>query len=198
MVPGRVSCSCWKDCAGCASSAPAGPLTPKPEVRDNHDGTYDVKYVAPAEGATVLGSITWDGKEIAGSPFQLPVRPRVEPERVRVDGPGVSAKGVPASMPVDFVIDARQAGAGDLHVQILGPDGYPRKVKVADNGDGTFTASYVPDDCGRYKINIKYGGKEVPNCPIHVQAYATGNVSSRRRAGGGAGPEYEGRTGTRH
>ena len=58
-----------------------------------------------------------------------------------------------------------------------GPDGYPRKVKVVDNGDGTFKASYTPDDCGRYKINIKYGGKEVPNCPISVQAYATGNVS---------------------
>lgn len=153
-----------------------GPLAQKPEVRDNRDGTYDVKYVAPPEGSSVLGSITWDGRDIGGSPFQMKVRPRVEPERVRVDGPGVSAKGVPASIPVDFVIDSRQAGVGDLQVQILGPDGYPRKVKVVDNGDGTYKASYTPDDCGRYKINIKYGGRDVPNCPINVQAFATGNA----------------------
>ncbi|XP_034239661.1 filamin-A isoform X3 [Thrips palmi] len=153
-----------------------GPLPQKTEVRDNHDGTYDVKYVAPPEGSTVLGSITWDGKEIGGSPFQMKVRPRVEPDRVRVDGPGVSSKGVPASIPVDFVIDARQAGAGDLQVQVLGPDGYPRKVKVVDNGDGTYKVTYTPDDCGRYKINIKYAGKDVPNCPISVQAFATGNA----------------------
>lgn len=60
---------------------------------------------------------------------------------------------------------------------IQGPDGYPRKVKVADNGDGTFKATYIPDDCGRYKVSVKYGGKEVPHSPFQVQAFATGSVS---------------------
>lgn len=58
-----------------------------------------------------------------------------------------------------------------------GPDGYPRKVKVADNGDGIFKATYIPDDCGRYKVSVKYGGKEVPHSPFQVQAFATGSVS---------------------
>jgi hypothetical protein len=60
---------------------------------------------------------------------------------------------------------------------LQGPDGYPRKVKVADNGDGTFKATYIPDDCGRYKVSVKYGGKEVPHSPFQVQAFATGSVS---------------------
>jgi len=60
---------------------------------------------------------------------------------------------------------------------IQGPDGYPRKVKLADNGDGTFKATYIPDDCGRYKVSVKYGGKEVPHSPFQVQAFATGSVS---------------------
>ena len=63
------------------------------------------------------------------------------------------------------------------YISLQGPDNYPRKLKVTDNGDKTFKASYVPDDCGRYKVNVKYGGKEVPNSPFHVQSYATGNVS---------------------
>ena len=62
-----------------------------------------------------------------------------------------------------------------------GPDGTPRKVKVADNGDGTFKASYVPDDCGQYKVNVKYGGKEVPHAPFSVTAQPTGKVASINR-----------------
>jgi filamin len=50
-------------------------------------------------------------------------------------------------------------------------------VKVADNGDGIFKATYIPDDCGRYKVSVKYGGKEVPHSPFQVQAFATGSVS---------------------
>lgn len=35
----------------------------------------------------------------------------------------------------------------------------------------------MPDDCGRYKVAVKYGGKEVPQSPVSIQAYATGSVS---------------------
>ena len=59
-----------------------------------------------------------------------------------------------------------------------GPDGYPRKVKVVDNGDGTFKATYTPDDLGQYKVNVKYGGKEVPHAPFTVQAQPTGRADS--------------------
>lgn len=45
-----------------------------------------------------------------------------------------------------------------------------------DNGDGTFSASYVPDDCGKYKVAVKYGDQEVAHSPFPVQAYATGKV----------------------
>ena len=49
----------------------------------------------------------------------MKVRPTVEPKNVKVTGPGVSSKGIPASMPVDFVIDTTEAGYDDLQVQVL-------------------------------------------------------------------------------
>lgn len=49
---------------------------------------------------------------------------------------------------------------------------------MADNGDGTFKATYTPDDLGQYKVNVKYGGKEVPHAPFTVQAQPTGRADS--------------------
>ncbi|XP_035708450.1 filamin-A isoform X3 [Folsomia candida] len=149
----------------------------KPEIRDNGDGTYDVTYKPPKEGTPIVATVKWNGKDIPNTPVHMNVRPKVEPGKVKVFGKGVSSTGIPASIPVDFTVDTTEAGFGDLEVQVLGPDNYPRKVKITDNnGDGTFKASYTPDDCGRYKVNVKYGGKEIPHSPFPVQSYATGHA----------------------
>jgi len=57
-----------------------------------------------------------------------------------------------------------------------GPDKVPRRVEVQDLGDGKYKATYLPDDCGRYKVNVKYGGKEVPGSPVSVQSVSTGKA----------------------
>jgi filamin len=56
-----------------------------------------------------------------------------------------------------------------------GPDSYPRNVKVVENGDGTFKATYIPDDCGRYSIRVTYAG-QVLDKQLGAQAHATGEV----------------------
>ncbi|XP_068218759.1 filamin-A isoform X2 [Palaemon carinicauda] len=153
-----------------------GPLPKKPDIRDNGDGTYDVTYVPHDEGTMQTANITWGGKPVPGSPFRTRVRPPVEPNRVKVSGSGVSSKGIPASLPTEIVIDTNDAGVGDLQVAVTGPDGHPRKVKVVDNSDGTYSASYVPDDCGKYKVSVKYADEEVGHSPFPVQAFATGKA----------------------
>ena len=70
---------------------------------------------------------------------------------------------------------------------LQGPDGHPRKVEVKDNGDGTHAVSYLPDDCGKYKVSVNYGG-EVPQSPFPVQVQATGKVRRQfffNKVGGG-------------
>lgn len=152
-----------------------GPAPKKAIIKDNMDGTYDVTYMPPPEGSKCDVKVTWDGKDIPKSPFKMQVKPTVEPKNVKVSGPGVSGKPVPASFPVDFTIDTKDAGFADLEVNVVGPDNCPRKVKVTDNGNGTFKASYVPDDVGKYKVQVKYGGQDVPNSPFTVTANPTGN-----------------------
>lgn len=53
------------------------------------------------------------------SPFKIKALPAHDASKVRASGPGLNASGIPASLPVEFTIDARDAGEGLLTVQIL-------------------------------------------------------------------------------
>nr|XP_034194132.1 filamin-A isoform X4 [Osmia lignaria] len=146
-----------------------------PIIKDRGDGLYEVIYQPPPAGSNLQVKVTYDGEDIPGSPFKPKVLPTVEPNKVVLSGPGV-APVCTASFPVDFVVDTSKAGYGDLEVQVLGPDQIPRRVEIQDLGDGKYKATYLPDDCGRYKINVKYGGKEVSGCPVNVQSVSTGKA----------------------
>lgn len=56
---------------------------------------------------------------LSNSPFKVMSQPGHDASKVRASGPGLDTKGVPASLPVEFTIDARDAGEGLLTVQIL-------------------------------------------------------------------------------
>ncbi|XP_060516412.1 filamin-A isoform X2 [Cylas formicarius] len=154
----------------------SAPLSRRPEVKDNADGTFDVSYTPPSEGTNLEAHILYNGKEIPNSPFPVKVRPTVEADKVKITGPAIFDKGIPASIPTTIKIDTSDAGFGELKVKVTGPDGNPRPVKIKENGDGTVNATFLPDDCGRYKLDVKYGGKDVPKTPIPIQAYAIGNA----------------------
>ncbi|XP_076247871.1 filamin A protein cher isoform X2 [Calliopsis andreniformis] len=147
----------------------------KPSIERREDGLFEVTYQPPPVGSNLQIGVIYDGQNIPGSPFKPNVLPTVEPNKVILTGPGV-APICTASFPVDFVVDTSKAGYGNLEIQVLGPDQIPRKVNIQDLGDGKYKATYLPDDCGRYKIYVKYGGKDVPSCPVNVQSVSTGKA----------------------
>uniref|UniRef100_A0A3Q3WU36 Calponin-homology (CH) domain-containing protein n=1 Tax=Mola mola TaxID=94237 RepID=A0A3Q3WU36_MOLML len=137
----------------------------------------DVKLYGPSG----LGSvITLDILSFFHSPFKVMAQPGHDASKVRASGPGLDTKGVSASLPVEFTIDARDAGEGLLTVQILDPEGKPKNATIQDNRDGTYTVSYVPDSTGPYTITIKYGGDEIPYSPYRIQSLPTGDASKCR------------------
>uniref|UniRef100_A0A8D0CKU8 Filamin C n=2 Tax=Scleropages formosus TaxID=113540 RepID=A0A8D0CKU8_SCLFO len=145
-------------------------------IKDNGDGTHTVNYT-PAKDGPYTVSVKYADQEVPRSPFKIKVLPAHDASKVRASGPGLNASGVPASLPVEFTIDARDAGEGLLTVQILDPEGKPKKANIRDNRDGTYTVSYVPDMTGRYTITIKYGGDEIPYSPYRIHALPTGDAS---------------------
>ncbi|XP_069501557.1 filamin-A isoform X3 [Ambystoma mexicanum] len=154
---------------------PKGVVEPV-EVVDNGDGVQTVNYVPTREGPYNI-SVHYGDEEVPRSPFKVKVLPTHDASKVKASGPGLNTTGVPASMPVEFTIDAKDAGEGLLAVQITDPEGKPKKATIRDNQDGTYTVSYVPDMTGRYTILIKYGGDEIPYSPYRIRALPTGDAS---------------------
>lgn len=55
---------------------------------------------------------------LSRSPFKVKALPTHDASKVKASGPGLNTTGVPASLPVEFTIDAKDAGEGLLAVQI--------------------------------------------------------------------------------
>ncbi|XP_075900104.1 filamin-C-like isoform X3 [Nelusetta ayraudi] len=145
-------------------------------ISNNRDGTHTVSYTPSSDGPYTV-CVKYGEQEVPHSPFKVKTLPAHDASKVRASGPGLNISGVPASLPVEFTIDARDAGEGLLTVQILDPEGKPKKATIRDNRDGTYTVSYVPDAAGRYTITIKYGGDEIPYSPYRIHALPTGDAS---------------------
>uniref|UniRef100_A0A7N6A1P6 Calponin-homology (CH) domain-containing protein n=1 Tax=Anabas testudineus TaxID=64144 RepID=A0A7N6A1P6_ANATE len=157
---------------------PTGTVEPV-GVKNNSDGTYTVHYT-PAQDGPYTVAVKYADQEVPHSPFKVMSQPGHDASKVRASGPGLDKKGVSASLPVEFTIDARDAGEGLLTVQILDPEGKPKNATIQDNRDGTYTVSYVPDSTGPYTITIKYGGDEIPYSPYRIQSLPTGDASKCR------------------
>ncbi|KAI1890363.1 hypothetical protein AGOR_G00152960 [Albula goreensis] len=168
-----------------AVMAPKGVAEPV-EVTDNGDGTHTVAYTPSVEGPYSV-TVKYADQDVPRSPYKFRVLPTHDASKVRASGPGLTT-GLPASLPVEFTIDAKDAGEGQLSVQITDQEGKPKKASIHDNKDGTYRVSYVPDKVGRYTIVIKYGGDEIPTSPYRVRATTTGDASKCTVAGPGLGP----------
>nr|XP_061813370.1 filamin-C-like isoform X2 [Nerophis lumbriciformis] len=160
---------------------PTGTMEPV-GVKNNGDGTHTVHYT-PAQDGPYTVAVKYADQEVPHSPFKVMSQPGHDASKVRASGPGLDSKGVSASLPVEFTIDARDAGEGLLTVQILDPEGKPKNASIQDNRDGTYTVSYVPDSIGPYTITIKYGGDEIPYSPYRIQSNPTGDASKCRVTG---------------
>uniref|UniRef100_A0A673GLM2 Filamin-B-like n=1 Tax=Sinocyclocheilus rhinocerous TaxID=307959 RepID=A0A673GLM2_9TELE len=187
-IPQSFTVDCSKAGVAPLSVALTGPkgIADPVEVTDNGDGTHTVAYTPSVEGSYSV-AVKYADEEVPRSPFKLRVQPTHDASKVRASGPGLTT-GLSASFPVEFTIDAKDAGEGQLSVQITDQDGKPKKANIQDNRDGTYKVSYVPDKVGRYTIVIKYGGDEIPTSPYRVRASATGDASKCTVTGPGIGP----------
>jgi filamin len=149
------------------------------QVVDNHNGTYDVTYQANEVGKheIVVGlknpAAPQYFEHIKDSPFQVNIIQGTDPSKTRVYGPGLE-DGVQDNLPTHFTIEARDRkgnpvprGGDPFEVKIQGPRGAV-PAEVVDNGNGTYTVNYAPEDAGQHRIDVTLKNKPVANSPYSV------------------------------
>jgi len=173
----------------------AGPGTPSVEITDAHgrrkpasirprgDGVYVAEFTPQNEGSHRI-DIQWSGQSVRQSPLNVQVLPNFEPNKVVVDGPGIT-NGVPASLETSFRIDTREAGVEHPDVLIKNSEGSLISSKIVDNKDGTYKVIYKPNDVGRYLIHVNYGGIPIKNSPFNVKVEPTGDPTKCQISGTG-------------
>jgi len=149
------------------------------QVKDNRDGTYTVTYNPTEVGRHEItvglknpaAPQYWE--HIKDSPFHVGIVPGTDASKSRVYGPGIE-EGVQDNLPTHFTIEARdrngqpmREGGDPFDVKIHGPRGEV-PAQVVDNGDGTYTVNYAPENAGNHRIDVTLRNKPVANSPYNV------------------------------
>jgi filamin len=150
---------------------------------DNGDGTYRVSYCPLDDGNHVI-TVTHNEQNIQKSPFNVFINPsRPDPPQCRCYGPG--PEGGEAHEPAVFTIEARNRkgdrinnGGHPFQVQVKDPYNQPITATVADNGDGTYKATYYPADPGEHVVEVTLNRAQVAESPYHVKIDENSRLAS--------------------
>ena len=155
------------------------------EVKDNGDGTYSGSYAPRKAGPHTVAVVLRNEaaplffEHVAKSPYSVCVAPGIDPAKCVVDGEGVQPEGAVENVhPTQFTIHARDINGDDIKtggenfdVAVTGPDGKPleQPPEVTDNGDGTYTVQYAPQEAGPHVVDVKFAGTPVADSPYNVE-----------------------------
>uniref|UniRef100_A0A5K3FEG0 Calponin-homology (CH) domain-containing protein n=1 Tax=Mesocestoides corti TaxID=53468 RepID=A0A5K3FEG0_MESCO len=154
--------------------------------RLNQAGVYDVTYVPDDDGPCQI-DVRLNNTPVPRSPFVQNVLPACEPHKVRVTGEGVRPSrpdGLPAGQPTNFQVDTREAGSGDLELTVTDSQQRPLQLEVADHGDGVYSCQYQPEEACPHYVDVKFGGRGIPESPYCVKVHPTGRPNMCRIEGG--------------
>jgi len=136
-------------------------------TEQGHD--YDIAFTPDGEGEvevfvtfTVTASVKVSVCAMIADPLQCVAY-----------GPGL--EGGEQYKPGVFTVEARnklgqpiKRGGFPINAKVKGPFGEDIPIDVVDNGDGTFTATYVPVYPGDHIVDVKLGDKPIKDAPFKV------------------------------
>jgi filamin len=110
-------------------------------------------------------SVNYGGVATPNSPFRVAVSAPLDPSKVQCFGPWLEG-GIKPNQTTHFNVDARDAGVGELKVEVIHDETKkPVPVRIIDNDDSTYAIEVTATMVGSYTTNLTYGGLKVPVSP---------------------------------
>ena len=178
-----------------ANEKKAGKATPKitprgpsanytPEVKDNQDGTYEVKFT-PWEVGPHKVDILYGKEPIKGSPLSMNVKAAPDTQSCSAAGKGL--KKAIAGVPTSFDLLAPEKGLAakgkeGIEIDIDSSDGKATH-DVVDNEDGTYKVTYTANKPGAYSIAVKCYDKHIPGSPFNLTVVPRADASKCKAEG---------------
>ena len=138
------------------------------EISKIHKGKYKLT-LQPRDPGYYHIHVLLKKNEIPASPFVVKYGQPSRPDKCTVrDQP----EYVYVNRPIHFVVDAKEAGSGELSIKASVPereqDVSRPELKIEDNKDGTFGVDYVPNRIGKHSFDILWSGQVIPDSPVNV------------------------------
>ena len=138
----------------------------RPLLEKKSDGLFECAYT-PRKTQKLVICVNYGGVAVPDSPFRVTVDDPTDPNKVKVYGKGLE-DGNKTGKPVEFTVDCKEAGPGDLAINITDDKGNDVPINIKDNSNQTFDVQYNPKKNGPHIIDVKYDGRDVPQSPITV------------------------------
>ncbi len=135
----------------------------KVKITKQSKGNFKLGF-QPSEPGIYNVHVMVKKNEIPGSPYRIRVLPPPNPKAVKIEG---LQKGF-VNQPIEFAVNARQAGGGDLSVRVSAPEKVIESdLKVTPGGkEGLFNVQYTPRVAGGHSFNISWAGTPIPGSPF--------------------------------
>ena len=165
---------------------PRGPSsTYTPEIHNNRDGTFDVKFT-PWEVGPHKVDVIYGNKPASGSPLSMNVK--TAPDALACSATGRGLKTAVAGVPTSFDILTPERGLlereNGIEVDIMSTDETEKaKSEIVDNGDGTYKVTYTADKPGSYSIKVKCYDKFIPGNPFELNVVSEADASKCKAEG---------------
>ena len=155
------------------------------QIEDKGDGLYIVTYVAPAPGA-YLASITYNDKQITGSPFKIRTLSGADASRCHAYGPALESRDNRyTDVPQEFYVDTSNGGRGRLNVLVKGPNNEDCNIQVKEEGGGIYSVKFVANDEGRYTVVVLWSKNQIPGSPFRIKVKQAANAGMVKAYGPG-------------
>ncbi|VDM51634.1 unnamed protein product [Angiostrongylus costaricensis] len=148
----------------------------------------------PTQNITHTIEMRFNGEEVAGSPWHIPVEDRSErrheSNRTLSYYSELSGAGLvraPVNRIASFEINGEGLELNDVKAKIYGPDGREFPVRIVPRGSGQYIAEYRIEQVGEHHLTVWIAGRKVDGSPLSVAGYSADRVRLEPLGGGAVG-----------